>query len=78
MTWKKIMCAKKEEIDVAFDSYESQRKFQDFCEISFTNVKSNSRESHTDMGEFFRYLLKHNCGYVFKDYFGFEGKVTNL
>lgn len=71
------MCKKKEEFQMTSDSSETLRKFQNFTEVSFTNVKNNSRETHTDMGEFYRYLLQHDCANVFKDYFGIEGKVAN-
>ncbi|XP_065210571.1 RWD domain-containing protein 2A [Planococcus citri] len=76
-TWKKIMCKKKEEFEVSFDERHSMRKFPDFSEINFQSNKNNVREGHTDMGEFNRYLVDHECGYAFKDCFGIEGKLSN-
>lgn len=76
MTWKKIICKKVEESEVPVNECDSQRKFEGFLEINFQNMKSTKNETHTDMGEFYRYLVLHNCGHVFKDYFGFDGKVS--
>lgn len=77
MNWKKIMCKKKEE-EFLTNSKEidSVRKFSSFEEISF-DAKSKGRECHMDMGEFYKYLSNHECGYVFKDYFGVDGKASN-
>lgn len=71
------MCKKKEELEVLSSECASMRKFPDFLEINFQGGKNNVREGHTDMGEFYRYLVKHDCGHVFKDCFGIEGKLPN-
>ena len=76
MNWKKIICKKKEVVNMDSNSIDSFRKFPNFQEISFDNGKNKSMEYHMDMGEFYRYLSEHNCSYVFKDYFGFEGKLS--
>lgn len=76
MNWKKIMCKKKEEVPITDSkNIDSFRKFISFQEISFDGGKSKGRECHMDMGEFYRYLSEHDCGYVFKDYFGVDGKI---
>ncbi|KAK3915534.1 RWD domain-containing protein 2B [Frankliniella fusca] len=64
MNWKKIMLKKKEEC--------TERCFTTFEETSFNKCKD---ERHMDMGEFFKYLENHNCGYIFKEYFGVDGKI---
>lgn len=76
MTWKKIICKKVEELPLLENQrIDSHRKFETFDEIFFHNAKqTRPHETHTDMGEFYRYLVQHNCEYIFKDYFGIEGK----
>lgn len=64
MNWKKIMLKKKEDC--------LERCFSSFEETSFNKCKD---ERHMDMGEFFKYLENHNCGYIFKEYFGVDGKI---
>ncbi|KAJ1529729.1 hypothetical protein ONE63_006482 [Megalurothrips usitatus] len=64
MNWKKIMLKKKEIC--------SERAFSNFEEKSFNKCKD---ERHMDMGEFFKYLENHNCGYILKEYFGVDGKT---
>uniref|UniRef100_A0A1B6MR14 RWD domain-containing protein n=1 Tax=Graphocephala atropunctata TaxID=36148 RepID=A0A1B6MR14_9HEMI len=76
MNWKKIVCKKKEEEQIKKEAtMESLRKFTGFEEISFDGGKNKMRESHMDMGEFYKYLSDHECGYVFREYFGVDGKV---
>ncbi len=76
MTWKKIVCKKIEETESTADTLNSLRKFDHFVELNFQNLKGNkSNETHTDMGEFYRYLIQHKCEYIFKDFFGIEGKT---
>lgn len=75
MNWKKIMLKKREVCSK--DKSEVQHFFSDFQEIAFTPHHGRGREYHMDMGEFFRYLDDHNCSYVFKDYFGVDGKMIN-
>lgn len=74
MNWKKIMCKKKEELPLADLSVSTLRKFPDFKEISFEGNKSKRWDYHMDFGEFYKYLTEHNCEYIFKDYFGMDGK----
>lgn len=74
MNWKKIMCKRKDTSPVDECSLEKFRKFTGFKEISFENTSSKSHEYHMDFGELYKYLLDHNCEYVFKDYFGLNGK----
>ncbi|KAJ9601056.1 hypothetical protein L9F63_000791 [Diploptera punctata] len=76
MNWKKIMCKKKEITNINSNSIDSLRKFPTFQEISFDCGKSKSMEYHMDMGELYRYLAEHNCSYVFKDYFGVDGRTS--
>lgn len=64
MNWKKIMLKKKEDC--------LARAFHNFEETSFNKCKD---ERHMDMGEFFKYLENHNCGYIFREYFGVDGKI---
>uniref|UniRef100_A0A1B6EHS2 RWD domain-containing protein n=1 Tax=Cuerna arida TaxID=1464854 RepID=A0A1B6EHS2_9HEMI len=79
MNWKKIMCKKKEEKRITEEApLESFRKFTGFQEISFDGGKNKMRESHMDMGEFYKYLSDHECSYVFRDYFGVDGKVGTI
>lgn len=77
MNWKKIMCKKKEEDDLSKGIKELQ-KFPDFREISFEANKGKRRDYHMDFGEFYKYLTDHGCDYIFKDYFGIDGKCTAL
>lgn len=72
------MCKKKEEVPLINNSTNNidyLRKFKGFHEISFEGGRTKSRDTHMNMGEFFRYLSQHECGYVFKDYFGVDGKT---
>lgn len=78
MSWKKIICKNVEEEAATLDSFDSLRKFDSFGEISFPNLKSHRpQDGHTNMGDFYRYLVDHNCEHVFKDYFGIEGKSSS-
>uniref|UniRef100_A0A8D8ZPI5 RWD domain-containing protein 2A n=1 Tax=Cacopsylla melanoneura TaxID=428564 RepID=A0A8D8ZPI5_9HEMI len=84
MTWKRILCKKVEEInleatnesaDDIINVFDTHRKFEGFKEIAFYNSKSNMKQDyHMDMGEFFKFLTEKQCAYMFKEYFGFEGK----
>lgn len=74
MNWKRIICKKKEVCKLVVANIDSLRKFPTFSEISFESGKGKSRECHMDMGEFYQYLSEHSCSYVFKDYFGVDGK----
>lgn len=77
MNWKKIMCKKTEVTHLNLSSVDSLRKFSAFQEISFECGKSKSRDCHMDIGELYRYLAEHNCSYVFRDYFGVDGKCSS-
>lgn len=71
LTWKKIMCKKIEtndELDI-----NNFRKFSSFEEIAFQS--ENVRSTHMDMGEFYGYLERHNCEYMFKEIFGVDSKT---
>ncbi|XP_067125208.1 RWD domain-containing protein 2A [Centruroides vittatus] len=74
MNWKKIILKKKEILEL--DSKNNLRKFGTFEEISFQPRKGPGREYHMDMGEFFHFLEEHHCGYVFRDYFGIDGRLS--
>lgn len=77
MKWKKIVCRKVEEVKVGKDaSTQSFRKFSGFEEIHFDRNHNKSRDMHMNMGEFFKYLSDHDCGHIFKDVFGLEGKAS--
>lgn len=65
MNWKKIMLKKEEDC--------LERSFSSFEEQSFNKCKD---DRHMDMGEFFKFLEFHKCGYIFKEYFGVDGKIS--
>lgn len=79
MNWKKIVLKKVEEVKVGnvgkVECIEPLRKFTGFEELRFDRNQSKSRELHMNMGDFYKYLSKHECGHIFKDVFGLEGKV---
>ncbi|GLH01094.1 RWD domain-containing protein 2A [Gryllus bimaculatus] len=78
MNWKKIMCKKREVKTLEAASEAAQlRKFPRFQEVAFETERTSgkSRDCHMDMGQFFLYLEKHDCSYVFKDYFGVDAKA---
>lgn len=76
--WKRIVCLKKEveeeEEHKTVENHKQLRRFQKFEEVHFEVAKSNGRDFKMDMGAFYGFLEQHHCGYVFKDYFGIEGK----
>jgi hypothetical protein len=76
MNWKKIMCKKKEVSPLNSSSVDSLRKFAALQEISFECSNSKSRDCHMDMGALYHYLAEHDCSYVFRDYFGVDGKCN--
>lgn len=77
MNWKKIVLKKIEEVKVGKDeTIEPLRKFTGFEELRFDRNQSKSQELHMNMGDFYKYLSKHECGHIFKDVFGLEGKVS--
>lgn len=78
MNWKKIVCKKIEEVaKVGKDeSIECFQKFTGFEEIYFDRNLNKSRDFHMNMGDFYKYLSSHECGHIFKDFFGLEGKAS--
>ncbi|XP_076062335.1 RWD domain-containing protein 2B isoform X2 [Oratosquilla oratoria] len=77
--WQKILCKQREveEID-SQTNLSTHRRFTGFEELSSeNNIRIKSNGHHVDMGDVFRYLDQHQCGYVFKEYFGVSGKVDN-
>lgn len=77
MNWKKIVLKKIEEVKVGKDeSIEPLRKFTGFEELRLDRNQSKSQELHMNMGDFYKYLSKHECGHIFKDVYGLEGKAS--
>ncbi|XP_044255132.1 RWD domain-containing protein 2A [Tribolium madens] len=72
MNWKRIFCKISEECK---DSGESFLKFRTFEERVFQNC--NVKCNHMNMGELFKFLEDHQCGYIFKDIFGVEAKASS-
>ncbi|XP_022920182.1 RWD domain-containing protein 2A [Onthophagus taurus] len=62
MNWKRIFCKVTEDA--------KSKKFNNFEEVSFTN--HGMRANHMDMGEFYKYLERYQCAYIFKDLFGVD------
>lgn len=53
------------------------RRFNHFEELgSENNIRVKNGGFHVNMGDVLRYLEDHECGYVFKDYFGISGRPT--
>ncbi|XP_076362841.1 RWD domain-containing protein 2A [Tachypleus tridentatus] len=74
MNWKKIVLKKNENLETKNSATNTGKHFQTFDEISFQPRRGPGKEYHMDMGEFFKYLEKHNCSYAFSDLFGVDGK----
>ncbi|RZC40836.1 DUF1115 and/or RWD domain containing protein [Asbolus verrucosus] len=72
MNWKRIFCKISEECK---DSSDNFLKFRAFDEKVFQN--NNIKNNHMDMGELFKFLEDHQCGYIFKDIFGVEAKSSS-
>lgn len=71
------MCKKIEEVKVGKDvSIEPLRKFTGFEEVRFDRNQNKLRDMHMNMGDFYKYLSNHECGHIFKDVFGLEGKAS--
>eukprot|EP00092_Neocalanus_flemingeri_P013834 GFUD01014924.1.p1 GENE.GFUD01014924.1~~GFUD01014924.1.p1 ORF type:complete len:289 (-),score=65.91 GFUD01014924.1:324-1190(-) len=66
--WKKINVKIQEDRDT--EEIDAERLFDKFEEIG--TVKNSGRDYHMDMGEFFKYLESHQCGWAFKELFGIE------
>lgn len=71
MNWKRIFCKYTEDGGKNRNTF---LKFDQFEEKVFQNnsIKCN----HMDMGELFKFLEVHKCGYVFKELFGVEAKAS--
>ncbi|KAJ3657615.1 hypothetical protein Zmor_009402 [Zophobas morio] len=72
MNWKRIFCKISEQCS---ESSEDFLKFRTFEERVFHN--NNIKCNHMDMGELFKFLEDHQCGYIFKDIFGVEAKSNS-
>lgn len=74
-TWKRISL-KYEEVFNSVDINEANklRKFDGFEEKAFNVRKLYSREYTQDLGLFYQFLQERQLGFVFKEYFGVEGK----
>lgn len=64
LPWKRIFCKATEEC--------KKMRFQGFEEVTFQ--PNGLRSNHCDLGEFGKYLDKHEVGYIFKELFGVEAK----
>lgn len=76
--WQKILCKKSEEATIPADQdLSTLRRFSHFEELgSENNIRVKNGGFHVNMGDVLRYLEDHECGYVFKDYFGISGRPT--
>lgn len=76
--WQKILCKKREEVEITPEQDLSKlRRFSLFEELgSENNIRVKGGGFHVDMGDVFRYLENHESGYVFKEYFGINGRPT--
>jgi hypothetical protein len=73
MNWKRIFCKISEQCQ---DSGDGFLKFRTFEERVFQN--SSIKCTHMNMGELYKFLDEHDCGYIFKDIFGVEVKPGPL
>lgn len=73
--WQKILCKNKETEDIIGETdLKILRRFIGFEELGSDNdIRIKSDGKHVDMGDVFRYLEKHQSGYMFKEYFGVDG-----
>ncbi|XP_066936311.1 RWD domain-containing protein 2B-like [Clytia hemisphaerica] len=67
LPWKSIQCRSKEDIE--------KRIFTDFKEMSFD--PHGSRDYHMDFGLFYKFLVDHGLGHMFKEIFGIEGQIKD-
>ncbi|KAK7068386.1 RWD domain-containing protein 2B [Halocaridina rubra] len=74
--WQKILIKNREITNIGSDGDLTKlRRFPGFDELgSESNIRVKSGGHHVDMGDVFRYLEKHESGYVFKEYFGVNGR----
>ncbi|KAK0159011.1 hypothetical protein PV328_009943 [Microctonus aethiopoides] len=73
MNWHKILLKLIEQENLDTGEMNNKRKFDGFHQISFITT-----DKHNDMGQLLKYLTEHDCQYVFKDFFGVEGKLREL
>ena len=64
LPWKSIQCRSKEDIE--------KRIFTDFKELSF-----DPQGKHMDFGLFYKFLVEHGLGHMFKEIFGIEGQIKD-
>ncbi|XP_064121004.1 RWD domain-containing protein 2A-like [Macrobrachium nipponense] len=74
--WQKILIKNREVTKLeANEELSTHRRFTGFEELgSESDIRVKSGGFHVDMGDVYRYLEKHDSGYIFKDYFGVDGK----
>ena len=75
MNWKSITCRKRETVECAtLKDVKCHHKIQGFGELSFDT--HGPRGNHMSMGQFYQYLEQHQLGYMFKELFGVDGKLS--
>jgi len=75
MNWKSITCRKQEIVKcAAIKDVKCHCKLQGFGELSFDT--HGPRGNHMSMGQFYQYLEQHQLGYMFKELFGVDGKLS--
>uniref|UniRef100_A0A6A7G6W0 RWD domain-containing protein 2A n=1 Tax=Hirondellea gigas TaxID=1518452 RepID=A0A6A7G6W0_9CRUS len=76
--WQKILCKRQETKALKNDELSdisSLRRFGKFKELGTADdIRVKSGGFHVDMGDLYRYLKKNSSEYMFKEYFGVEGK----
>lgn len=70
MPWKRIAC----KVTEKYNGEEDFLKFNKFEEVGFQG--GNARDTHMNAGHLSKYLVEHNCSYIFKDLFGMEAKLN--
>ncbi|XP_014667460.1 PREDICTED: RWD domain-containing protein 2B-like [Priapulus caudatus] len=76
-TWKRISAKREETCAVTgYDDVDRLRKFENFEEKAFNVRKQYSREFTQDLGLFYKFLEEKDLGFVFKDFFGVDGKQS--
>lgn len=69
------MIKEKEDEELGDNDINTLRKFNNFEEIMLDPRGGKGREYHMDLGLFYEYLMKHDCGKIFNIYFGVEGHL---
>lgn len=74
--WQKISCKRQETKPLSVDrSLSSHRRFDRFQELGTgDDIRVKGGGYHVDMGDLYRFLKKHASEYMFKEYFGVEGR----